>query len=244
MREIRIYIDLPLAVGSELTLPPAPAHHVARVLRLRAGQPLTLFNGHGGQYAATVQSVSGRDVRLSVGEHQAIDRESPLDITLVQAVSRGRHMDYTLQKAVELGVNRIVPVLSEFGQVRLEGKRLPGRLEHWRGVVIAACEQCGRNRLPAVDMPQPFSSWLETLPAGLVRLLLDPQAGQPLRDLPVPAAGIVILSGPEGGFSPDERQAALQAGCHAIGLGPRVLRTETAAPAAITACQALWGDLG
>ncbi|MDZ7734818.1 MAG: 16S rRNA (uracil(1498)-N(3))-methyltransferase [Gammaproteobacteria bacterium] len=244
MREIRIYIESPLATGNELALPPEPAHHVARVLRLRAGQPLTLFNGHGGQYAATIQSISGRDVRVAVGEHQAIERESPLDITLVQAVSRGRHMDYTLQKAVELGVNRIVPVMSEFGQVKLEGKRLPNRLEHWRGIVIAACEQCGRNRLPPVDTPQPFGRRLETLPAGPVRLLLDPQSGQPLRDLSAPVAGIVILSGPEGGFSPDERQAALQAGCHAVGLGPRVLRTETAAPAAITACQALWGDLG
>lgn len=244
MREIRIYVDEPLAADTELHLPDAPAHHVARVLRLKAGQALTLFNGRGGQYSATIQSVNGRDVRVSVGEQQLIERESLLDITLVQAVSRGRHMDYTLQKAVELGVNRIVPVMSDFGQVRLEDRRRQTRLEHWQGIVIAACEQSGRNRLPVVEPPQAYGDWLRALPAGPNSLFLDPQSERRLRDLPAPTQGILILSGPEGGFSTAEREAAIQAGCLGIGLGPRVLRTETAAPAAITACQALWGDLG
>ena len=244
MREIRIYVDGALSAHSEFLLPAGPAHHVARVLRLRAGSELVLFNGQGGQYPATVLSVSGREVRVSVGQHQAVERESPLDITLVQAVSRGKHMDYTLQKAVELGVKRIVPVLSEFGQVKLDAKRASGKLEHWTGIIIAACEQSGRNHLPTIEAPQRFRDWLQYLPGGALCLLLDPQSRQQLRQLTPPAQGVVFVSGPEGGFSPAERQAARQAGCIAIGLGPRVLRTETAAPAAITACQALWGDLG
>lgn len=244
MRETRIYVDTPLTAGKQLQLPDGPAHHVARVLRMRAGQALILFNGQGGQYPATIESISGRQVQVAVGEHEAVERESPLKLTLVQAVSRGRHMDYTLQKAVELGVSRIVPVMSAHGQVRLDDKRLAGKLEHWQGVIVSACEQSGRNRLPPVETVQNLPDWLAGRVTDGCCLLLDPQAKQQLRDLPVPAGGVMVLSGPEGGFSPAECEAAVAAGCHAVALGPRVLRTETAAAAAITACQALWGDLG
>lgn len=245
MRKTRIYVDLPLIAASEIALPPTPAHHVARVLRLKPGQPLILFNGRGGQYDATIVAVQGREVRVQVGDHEALERESPLAITLVQGVSRGRHMDYTLQKAVELGVNRIVPVLSEHGQVRLDDKRAETKHEHWQGIIVAACEQCGRNRLPELTMPLMLAEWLrgsESEPGPC--LLLDPLSRQRLRELPAPAGSIAILSGPEGGFSPAERNLALAAGCIGIGLGPRILRTETAAPAAVMACQALWGDIG
>lgn len=248
MREIRIHVDALLAPNSELTLPPAAARHVARVLRLKAGQSLTLFNGRGGEYAATIVDVANREVRVQVGAHDPIERESPLAITLVQAVSRGKHMDYTLQKAVELGVQRIVPVLSEHGQVRLDDQRTQNKQTHWQGIIVSACEQSGRNRLPELLAPRPFRDWLASAAAGAWQtadlLLLDPLASQRLRARPVPAGGVVLVSGPEGGFSPAERDAALAAGCSGIGLGPRVLRTETAAPAAIMACQALWGDLG
>lgn len=250
MREIRIHVDAPLAPDSELTLPPDAARHVARVLRLKAGQSLTLFNGRGGEYAATIVDVANREVRVQVDAHDPVERESPLVITLVQAVSRGKHMDYTLQKAVELGVQRIVPVLSEHGQVRLDDQRTQNKQTHWQGIIVAACEQSGRNRLPELQAPRSFRDWLATAVNGggdgpvADRLLLDPLADQRLRVRPVPAGGVVLISGPEGGFSPAERDAALAAGCSGIGLGPRVLRTETAAPAAIMACQALWGDLG
>ncbi len=244
MREIRIHIDADLSAETELTLPPGPAHHVARVLRLRAGQALTLFNGRGGQYPATIRSISGKTVTVVTGGHEALERESPLAITLVQGISRGRQMDYTLQKAVELGVNRIIPVMSEYSQVKIDDKRLQGKQAHWQGVVAAACEQCGRNQVPAVEAPQPFGHWLETLSPAMTCLLLDTQGGQRLRAITAPAGNMALVAGPEGGFSPAERQAAQRAGCISVALGPRILRTETAAPAAITACQALWGDLG
>lgn len=227
----------------EMVLPSAAAHHVARVLRLRTGQGLTLFNGRGGQYAARIAALAGREVRVQVEHHEPLERESPLAITLVQAVSRGRHMDYTLQKAVELGVQRIVPLLSEHGQVKLDHGRVHGRLRHWSGVIIAACEQCGRNRLPELQAPVDLDGWLAVADPALTRLLLDPLAGRRLCEMPAPGGRLALLAGPEGGFSPAEREAARAAGCIGIRLGPRVLRTETAAPAAITACQALWGDL-
>lgn len=243
MREIRIHVDAQLAADSELSLPAAAAHHVARVLRLQPGQPLTLFDGRGGEYAATIAAIAGREVQVQVSAHDPVERESPLAITLVQGVSRGKHMDYTLQKAVELGVSRIVPVLSERGQVRLDERRAASKQAHWQGIIAAACEQGGRNRLPALEVPLPFSDWLQQPDTMQSRLLLDPAADRRFRDVPAPAGGVVLLSGPEGGFSPHELAAARHAGCLGISLGPRILRTETAAPAAITACQALWGDL-
>lgn len=245
MREIRVFVAQPLTTHSKIDLPDAAAHHVARVLRLKAGQPLTLFDGRGGQYAAVIGSVDGRRVQAEVGAHEAVERESPLQLTLVQAVSRGKRMDYTLQKAVELGVNRIVPLLSERCQVRLgTGGKIAAKLDHWRGIMIAACEQSGRNRLPEIDCPLSLAEWLAGDGAHGLRLLLDPDAERGLRELPAPEADVSLLAGPEGGFSQAECEAAVAAGCVAVGLGPRVLRTETAAPAAITACQALWGDLG
>lgn len=244
MREVRIFVDAGLEPGTEFSLPVAAAHHVTRVLRLKAGQPLTLFNGRGGQHAAVIKAVDRHDVRVTIGECLALDRESPLAITLVQAISRGRHMDTTLQKAVELGVARIVPVLSERGQVRLDDRRLASKLEHWQGILIAACEQSGRNCVPELMAPVALLPWLRERDQAVVCLFLDPAADRSLHDLSPPVDNrLALLAGPEGGFSPEERQAALAAGCLDIRLGPRTLRTETTGLAAITACQALWGDL-
>lgn len=243
MRDIRIHVDQPLTADSDLQLPADAAHHVARVLRLKPAQSLILFNGRGGQYRALIDSVNNREVRVRILEHESLERESPLAITLVQGVSRGKHMDYSLQKAVELGVTTIVPVLSAHGQVRLDEQRSRNKHDHWQGIVIAACEQCGRNRIPELLAPVAFADWLQQAGSAAPRLLLDPLSDQRLRELPAPAGALVLVSGPEGGFSPAEREQALAAGCVGINLGPRVLRTETAAPAAIMACQALWGDL-
>ncbi|MEX2516809.1 MAG: 16S rRNA (uracil(1498)-N(3))-methyltransferase [Gammaproteobacteria bacterium] len=242
MREIHIYVDQPLTANSRFMLPPAAAHHVAKVLRLKPGQPLLLFNGEGGFYMATIDVIAGKQVQVQTEKQLQRQTESPLHITLVQAISRGKHMDYTLQKAVELGVQQIVPVISARSQVRLNEERVAAKLEHWRGVLIAACEQSGRDRLPRLLPPQLLHDWLQ-LPASGLRLLLDPLAERGLRALPAPASALILVSGPEGGFSADECHAAAAAGCTPVHLGPRILRTETAAPAAITACQALWGDL-
>jgi len=242
MRAIRVYVDAPLQPGTEQALPPEPAHHVARVLRLKPGQSLTLFNGRGGQYAATIRAVDRNRVTVRIEAHEAVEHESPLAITLVQAIAGGRAMDYALQKAVELGVAAIVPITAERGKVRLDDKRARARLDHWQGGIAAACEQCGRNRLPELAPVTDLFAWLRQAPAG-PRLLLDPESDRRLHELADPGGRLALLAGPEGGFSSDERAASTDAGCTPVGLGPRVLRTETAAPAAITACQVLWGDL-
>lgn len=244
MREVRIFVDAGLEPGTEFPLPVAAAHHITRVLRLKVGQPLTLFNGRGGQHAAVIKAVDRHDVRVTIGEYLELDRESPLAITLVQAISRGRNMDTTLQKAVELGVARIVPVLSERSQVRLDDRRLASKLEHWHGILIAACEQSGRNRVPELMAPEALLPWIRDRDQAVLCLFLDPAADLSLHDLTPPVDNrLALLAGPEGGFSPEERRAALAAGCLDIRLGPRTLRTETAGLAAITACQVLWGDL-
>lgn len=239
----RIHVAVPLAVGAELGLPDDAARHVAQVLRMRVGEALTLFDGHGGEYAAVIVEAGRREVRVRIGDHHPVDRESRLDITLVQCVSKGDRMDYTIQKAVELGVTRIVPVLSERGVVKLDAERWDKKLEHWRGVAISACEQSGRTRLPPVAAVQKLDTWLATPAAGALRLVLSPTGSASLRRLEL-STEIALLVGPEGGLSDNEIAAARRAGCIGIGLGPRVLRTETAGVATLAALQLLWGDLG
>lgn len=238
----RIHVPLPLAVGASLDLPDEAARHVAQVLRMRVGEPLTLFNGEGGEYAATIVATGRRDVRVSIDRFDPVDRESRLDVSLVQCVSKGERMDYTVQKAVELGVSRILPLLSERSVVKLDAERWDKKLEHWRGIAVSACEQSGRTRVPEVAPVQKLDAWLASADAGL-RLVLAPTESVSLKALP-PAAGIALLIGPEGGLSDQEIAAARRAGCIGIGLGPRVLRTETAGVATLAALQLLWGDLG
>ncbi len=242
MRNVRIHVETPLITGADVVLPEDAARHVVTVLRMRAGAMLELFDGSGGSHRGRILSVGKRSVTIHLEAFDPQERESPLQATLVQGISRGQHMDYTLQKAVELGVARIVPVLTGHSNVRLDETRAGRRIEHWRRVVIGACEQCGRNRMPEICPPQPLAAWLES-DKSECRLVLDPDAEKGLPALPRPVSGISLLSGPEGGLSPEEIRAALALGWQAVRLGPRILRTETAAVAALAACQALWGDL-
>ncbi|GAC1630504.1 MAG: 16S rRNA (uracil(1498)-N(3))-methyltransferase [Nevskia sp.] len=238
----RIYVDCALAPGARLELPDAAARHVAQVLRMRSGEALTLFNGDGSEYAAAIETAERRSVTVQIGAQAPVERESRLAVTLAQCVSKGERMDYTIQKAVELGAAGILPLLSARSVVKLDGERWEKKQEHWRGVVAAACEQSGRNRLPPVAPVQKFDAFLPTSTAGL-RLVLAPTAAVSLKTLPA-AAAVTLLVGPEGGLSDDEIARALRAGYTGITLGPRILRTETAGVAALAALQALWGDLG
>ncbi len=238
MRNPRIFHPEALTDDTEVALTPTAARHLGRALRLKAGDPCTLFDGSGSEWPATLLDGA---TRARIGRGIAPDRESPLALTLVQGISRGERMDWTIQKAVELGVVAIVPVFTERGGVKLTGDRLERRLEHWRGVIVAACEQCGRNRLPSIAAPARFAEWLPTL-AGPA-CVLDPAADAGLGGLGRPSPGLSLIAGPEGGLTDAELAAARVAGCVAVRIGPRVLRTETAGIAAISALQALYGDL-
>jgi 16S rRNA (uracil1498-N3)-methyltransferase len=238
----RLYIPEAIPAHGILDAPPDQAHHVAHVLRLSAGDALTVFDGRGHEYAARIERVSKSGVTLRLGEPSAVDRESPLAVALAQGISSGERMDYTVQKAVELGVQSIQPLAMERSVVRLNVERGAKRVQHWQAVAIAACEQCGRNRVPEVLPIAAYTRWLAVTPADALRLTLSPQAPLTLRDVQRPAANIVLLVGPEGGLAPREQQDAKAAGFTAVRLGPRILRTETAAVAALAAMQALWGD--
>jgi 16S rRNA (uracil1498-N3)-methyltransferase len=230
----RVYLDAPLGEAGEVSLEDAPAHHLARVLRLREGDALTVFNGRGGEWDA--EFIGKRRVRLR--SFSDVERESPLRMTLVQGVSSGERMDYTIQKAVELGVAAIQPLLTNRGVVRLEGTRASARLNHWRKIAIAACEQCGRNRIPEV---MPLLDFHQYQPQGDgPRLLLSAQ-GESIREVRIETTA-TIAAGPEAGFAPEEQAALERAGFVKASLGPRVLRTETAALAALAAISALRGD--
>jgi 16S rRNA (uracil1498-N3)-methyltransferase len=241
MRIPRIYQTQRLAENSRITLEEGAARHVARVLRLGPGTPLRLFDGRGGEYAATIVESDKREVNVAVGNFTEVEVESTLSLTLAQGISKGERMDFTIQKAVELGVQRIVPLQTERSVVNLKGERRDKKLEHWRGVIISACEQCGRNTLPELLPMQSLSSWLEKPRQGS-GLLLDHRADSTIDSLSRPDA-VTLLIGPEGGLSEGERQQARAAGYTGLRLGPRVLRTETAALTALAALQSRWGDL-
>jgi 16S rRNA (uracil1498-N3)-methyltransferase len=242
MRLTRVYVDAPLTAGTRVTLAGGAASHVTRVLRLRVGEALTVFNGLGGEYAASIEQAHGGRVTVAIGEQRAIERESPLALILAQGVSRGERMDLVVQKATELGVSGLVPVLSERSVVRLTAQQAERRLNHWRAIAVAACEQSGRNRLPAIAAPVPLENFLRSGTDG-TRLLLSPGAGATLADVPRPVTAVTVLIGPEGGLAPPEQEAAIAAGFKPVRLGPRVLRTETAAIAALTLLQREFGDL-
>ncbi|MGH8267845.1 MAG: 16S rRNA (uracil(1498)-N(3))-methyltransferase [Steroidobacteraceae bacterium] len=243
MRLTRVYVDAPLTPGTRVTLEGGAASHVTRVLRLRVGDALTLFNGSGGEHAASIDKAHGGAVTVAVGEQDAVECESPLGVTLAQGVSRGERMDFVVQKATELGASLIVPLLSERSVVRLTAQQADRKLNHWRAITIAACEQCGRNRLPDIAAPMPLADFLRGAAAGTVRLQLSPTAALALKDVPRPVTQVTVLVGPEGGLSDEEQEAALAAGFTPVRLGPRVLRTETAAIAALTLLQREFGDL-
>ena len=241
MRKTRIFVDQPLQEGTELMLVEEAAHHVFRVLRLRSGQPLILFDGRGGEYDAEISKVDKRYVEVHIHQHREVNNESPLIITLAQGVSRGQKMDFILQKSVELGVNRIVPVMTEYGNVHLDEHRQQKKIDHWHGVIVGACEQCGRNIVPELVAPLSFNEWLE-IGSGDTKLVLHPEAGKKLSKLSKPKGELLLLVGTEGGFSGNEIKRACDAGYQIVNIGPRILRTETAALVTISACQTLWGD--
>ena len=238
MRVPRVHVSTPLAIGTELALPEVPARHLARVLRLAPGARVTLFDGSGGEYAAVLTEVTKRTVRARPEAFSPREIELPYPVLLAQAVSRADRMDLTLQKAVELGVGAIAPLITERSAPLPEGARRARRLDHWRGIVASACEQCGRNRLPEVFEPRTLADWLPGAPDGN-RLVLDPQAAVPLQAVTLAATPVILLVGSEGGLSDAELAAAHAAGFTGVGLGPRVLRTETAALVALAQLQLL-----
>src|SRR6266853_6589073 len=231
----RFFTPVQLSLGAEIDLPERVARHCA-VLRLHRGDAVVLFNGEGGEFSAELTWVSRGEARAYVKSWQSPERESPLAIALAQCISSGDRMDATLQKSTELGVSRIVPIASERSIVRLSSDRADRRVAHWRNVVIAACEQCGRNRVPEIGAIIGFDGFLGQAATDELRLLLAPDADRDLRQLE-PTRKVTLLFGPEGGFAPEERQRAETRGFIPVRFGPRVLRTETAPLAAIAAMQ-------
>lgn len=241
MRPRRVYADIDLTTAQTVTLPEAPSRHLTQVMRLRAGDTLVVFNGDGCDYRATLLQPRRDAAVIRVEECGEPEPEPPLSIHLGIGISKGDRMDLVIQKSVELGVAAITPLFTERCVVRLSGERLHKRLNHWQGVMIGACEQSGRRRLPSLHSAAALGDWLNDAPPGL---LLDHRASRGLPDLALPASAISLLVGPEGGLTAEEREQAMVAGFQAIRMGPRILRTETAPLAALAAIQVLWGDMG
>jgi 16S rRNA (uracil1498-N3)-methyltransferase len=231
-----------MQAGRDATLDEAASGHVSRVLRMRVGDPLTLFDGEGGEYRAAIRSLERDAVRVRIEAFEPAERESALRIGLAQAISAGELMDLTVQKAVELGAVWIQPLIARRSKVRLEGDRAERRVQHWQRVAIAACEQCGRNRLPKVAPVLALADWLGTRSITQRGILLDPASSLRLSQAGPMEGEIALLAGAESGFTPEENEMAQHRGFVAVSLGPRVLRTETAGLAALAAMQALWGD--
>ena len=241
----RLFIRSDLQSGQELQLDGEQAKYLGRALRLRVGDALSVFSAESGEFAAKIISIGKSIAQVEVGEAIPSATESPLKVHLVQGVSRGERMDVVVQKATELGVKRISPVLTEYAMVKLDGSRANKRREHWQKIAESACEQSGRTRPPLIDEPLPLKTWFgaKTSEAD-VDLILKPNASTPMASLKAPKRKVCLLIGPEGGFSDNEYEDADVSGFTAVSLGPRVLRTETAAIAAVTVAESLWGDLG
>ena len=235
----RFYVDAPLRAGGVCTLSEDAAHHAVHVLRLREGDDVTLFNGRGGEFAARIASMQRLRISIDLLQHRAIERESPLRITLVQGVSAGERMDSTVRKAVELGVAEVQPVLAARSVARPKGDRAENRRSHWQKIVISACEQCGRNRVPEV---QALVSLDDYRPGSGTKILLSPASQRPLSKLTGAESQIILAAGPEAGFTEEEEARLVETGFVPASLGPRILRTETAAVAALAALNALRGD--
>ena len=244
MRLTRCHVDLPLPVDAQVALPESAAAHLVRVLRLREGDECVLFNGDGNDYRARIASAGKREVVAQVLSSSPVDNESPLRITLVQGIARGEKMDLILQKATELGVAGFIPVLAERTEVKLDAERTDKRMAHWRSVIVSACEHSGRARVPALSPPITLGHVATQLADDAVKLTLDPLGDSTLATLAAPVAGSVVIAiGPEGGWSPRDREILRTAGFIGLRLGPRILRTETAGLAAIAALQSRFGDL-
>jgi 16S rRNA (uracil1498-N3)-methyltransferase len=239
----RLHLEQPLGAGASLELADPAAHHVLHVLRLRAGESVILFDGQGGEWDGEVVAAHRGRVAVRAGEWRDIERESPLAVTLVQGIASGDRMDFTVQKAVELGVAAIQPLLTARSVVRLTPERGEARRAHWRRIAIAACEQCGRNRVPEIRKVTAIANYCAGISDPMPRLALSPRAQTGLREAGIaPGAALTVAIGPESGFSVEEEALLARAGFQRVRLGPRVLRTETAAPAALAALNALAGD--
>ena len=244
MRLIRVYTDSPLARGARVSVHGTAAAHITRVLRLKAGDPVTLFNGDGQDYPSRINALQRGSVGVEVQGVSAARTESPLSLTLVQGIARSERMDLVVQKATELGVTAIQPVVMARSVVKLDAATRAKKLAHWRGIAIAACEQSGRARLPSIAEPLTLAQWLQqAVPVGMRRLLLARDAQKSLVEAAADARVAELLVGPEGGLEESERDAALAVGYLPCRLGPRVLRSETAAVAALTVLQSVAGDL-
>nr|WP_199067155.1 16S rRNA (uracil(1498)-N(3))-methyltransferase [Chromobacterium sp. ASV5] len=237
----RFYFEGELAPGQSLSLPDSVVRHV-QVLRLNAGDGITLFNGRGGEYQATLEAVMKRDAQCVIERFDEVSRETPLWLGLAQAISGGDKMEFTLQKGVEMGVSAFQPLAAERSLVKLSGERADKRVARWQEIVISACEQSGRNFIPQVLPIVSLEQWLRQSRDEAVRLILSPRGTQRLADIAAEPARGWLMVGPEGGFSPREEDASLAAGWTPLKLGPRILRTETAALAAVGAIQTVWGD--
>lgn len=244
MSKTRLFVDDPIRPGTNITLHGDQARYVGRVLRLRPGDVLSLFDGKGGEWHASILGATKDSIDLAVAEKLATTVESPLRITLVQGISRGDRMDFAVQKATELGVVRISPVLTERSVVKLDSGRAGKKQLHWRSIVISACEQCGRNYLPQVDAPTTLPKLLADYQGSVTpRIVMRPGSTAMLKSVDIGDGEVIVLVGPEGGLSDIEYENAEVAGFRPVGFGPRVLRTETAALAVIAALQTLHGDL-
>ncbi len=244
----RFYHPAKIAIGQLIELSDGNKHHAARVLRLKKGDAITIFNDHGGEFSAHIENISKSSTTVLIDAHHDMDCESPLDITLAQALCVNEKMDWIIQKAVELGVTSIQPVTTARSIVHLSDERSSKRLQHWQKIIISACEQCGRNHLPQILplilLPEWLSNKKATQSSHDLNLMLSTTATESLRNIPQPPASthIALLIGPEGGFTQEEEVAILHTGFIPARLGKRILRTESAALAAISALQALWGD--
>ena len=242
MRIPRLHIPIHLVEGECIALEERTAHHVTRVLRLRSGAPLKLFDGKGHEHEAMLGTIRHSQITVIVGREIPAIPESSLPVTLAQGIPRGERMDFILQKAVELGVSGIQPLWMQRSQSRTRGERLEKRQRHWHAVMISACEQSGRSTLPDMETARDYETWLAADPDAGNRVLLHPGGERTLAELePLPGA-VLLLAGPEGGISDAEYTRAIHAGFTAVRLGPRILRTETAAMAALACLQLMWGD--
>jgi len=240
----RLFVSGALINGAEIELDGDRARYLGKVLRMRVGDTVTIFNGEGPEWPASITRISKSSIGLALGENVQAGSESPLKIHLVQGISRGERMDFVVQKATELGVKRITPVLTEYGVVKLDPDRAEKRREHWQKIASSACEQSGRTRLPLIDTPMPLKNWFGNKPEMVgAELILAPGATTSLASIAAPETKVCVMIGPEGGFSDSEYADAEVSGFNAVTLGPRVLRTESAAIATLAILQSLWGDL-
>ena len=242
MRVPRVFIDQKVVSGESIFLPTDKVHHILNVLRLHDGDQIKLFNNSGFEFTAKIIEAKKKAIQVEVGESSQCENESPLEIALYLGVSRGPHMDFSIQKAVELGVKVIIPIISEFSNVKLMGNRVDNKITHWEKIIIGAAEQCGRNTLVELQSPMIFNESIN-LDNGSKKLILHPGVGQTMSKINIKNNKLVLMIGPEGGFSDAEFQKALDNNYISVNLGPRILRTETAVVCSLSNAQQLWGDL-